>query len=180
MAPRFSSFLSPKCEVRSAFDDDNLGAYASQSITAGEILAVFGGEIMTLEQMEADWSEIQHLSLQVEDDLFLVSTYPGPGDYINHSCDPTGWLVGQIVLVARRDIQVGEMISFDYATTDGSSYDEFECLCGSPACRGQITGRDWLIPELQKRYHAHFSPYLQRKIDALQVAVGIEDISLEH
>jgi hypothetical protein len=29
-----------------------------------------------------------------------------------------------------------------------------------------VSGDDWKLPELQKRYEGHFSPYIQRRIDA--------------
>ena len=35
-------------------------------------------------------------------------------------------------------------------------------------CRGRVTGNDWRDPTLWKRYAGHFSPYLQRRINALQ------------
>jgi len=31
-----------------------------------------------------------------------------------------------------------------------------------------VTGNDWRDPTLWKRYAGHFSPYLQRRINALQ------------
>jgi hypothetical protein len=66
-----------------------------------------------------------------------------------------------------RDIQPGEELTFDYAMSDGSPYDEFECFCGSPNCRRKITGDDWKIPELWKKYKGYFSPYLARRIAVL-------------
>jgi hypothetical protein len=50
--------------------------------------------------------------------------------------------------------------------SDTMPYDEFECGCGQPTCRGHISGNDWQKPELQKRYAGFFSPHVQRKIDA--------------
>jgi hypothetical protein len=78
-----------------------------------------------------------------------------------------------VILIAARDIEAGEELSYDYATSDGSDYDEFECVCGSESCRGKITGHDWMLPELQLRYRGSFSPYLARRIAAL-VNVGAE------
>jgi len=86
---------------------------------------------------------------------------------LNHSCEPSCGLVGATLLVAMRDIAVGEELTFDYATCDSSDYDEFECLCGEPTCRGIVTGLDWTKPELQERYAGWFSPYLQRRIASL-------------
>ncbi len=59
-------------------------------------------------------------------------------------------------------------MTIDYAMCDGSPYDEFDCECGSPLCRGRVTGEDWRNPELWQRYAGHFSPYLARRIDALR------------
>ena len=66
---------------------------------------------------------------------------------------------GQIGVVALRDLAAGDEICIDYAMCDGSPYDEFECGCGTPTCRGRITGDDWRRPELQARYAGYFSPY---------------------
>jgi hypothetical protein len=49
--------------------------------------------------------------------------------------------------------------------SDGSPYDEFDCACGSPLCRGRVTGDDWQRHDLQARYAGYFSPYLQRRIE---------------
>jgi len=82
----------------------------------------------------------------------------------NHSCNPNSGLSGQITLIAIREIERDEEVCFDYAMSDSSDYDEFECHCGQPNCRKKITGRDWKLPELQGRYRDYFSPYLQRRI----------------
>jgi hypothetical protein len=62
----------------------------------------------------------------------------------------------------------GEEVTIDYAMCDGSPYDEFDCACGSPICRGRVTGDDWRNPVLWERYAGHFSPYLERRIKALK------------
>ncbi len=67
-----------------------------------------------------------------------------------------------------RNIKAGEELTFDYAMSDGSPYDEFECFCGSPNCRKKIRGDDWKIPELWEKYKGYFSPYLARRIAALR------------
>jgi hypothetical protein len=148
--------------------DDDYGVFAQHAIPAGERLAVWGGEVITREMLNQLPSTARRLTLQVEEGLYLISSQEGPGDWINHSCDPNAGLRGQIVLVAMRDIALGEEIRFDYAMSDGSPYDEFECSCGAPNCRGRVTGHDWLRPELRERYAGYFSPYLQRRIEQLE------------
>ena len=74
--------------------------------------------------------------------------------------------MGSNLVVAMRDLEAGEEITFDYAMCDGSDDDEFVCGCEAEHCRGLITGADWLKPELQQRYAGWFSSYLARRIAA--------------
>ncbi len=165
MSKQPSSYLSSKLEARPKADGSGNGIFSLEPIRKGELVAVFGGVVY-------EWDAFIHLPerdrslcIQVEDRLFLVPRPIGEGDYVNHSCNPNAGLSGQIGLVAMRDIKVGEEVCFDYAMSDTMPYDEFECGCGQPTCRGKVTGNDWQKPELQKRYAGFFSPHVQRKID---------------
>jgi uncharacterized protein len=160
------SYLSPKLEARHG--PEGCGVYAVQPLQAGELVTAWGGEVFSHDEFMALPEKLRSLSVQVEEDLYLVSVKVGPADCFNHSCDPNAGMDGQIVLVALRDIAVGEQVCFDYAMTDGTPYDEFECECGSDICRKTITGEDWKQPELWERYKGHFAPYLQRRIDRLK------------
>ena len=66
---------------------------------------------------------------------------------MNHSCEPNCGFLGNVILVTIRDIAAGEELTFDYAMSDGCDYDEFECRCGQPSCRGKVTGNDWMVPD---------------------------------
>lgn len=162
-------YLSPKLEGRVRADGSR-GVYAVEPLLIGETIAVWGGEVVSLEQVRQLPPELRRYSLQIEEDRYLVTSRPGPGDWVNHSCEPNAGLQGQVVLVAMRPIFPGEEVCYDYAMTDGSPYDEFECACGAPTCRQHISGRDWRRPELIRRYEGYFSPYLQRRIAQLQAA----------
>ena len=74
--------------------------------------------------------------------------------------------------MALRDIQPDEEVCFDYAMTDSTPYDEFECHCGLPTCRKIVTGNDWKLPELWAKYQGYFSPYLQRRIEQAAMEQG--------
>ena len=144
------------------------GVVATAPIARGTVCVVFGGYVTHADRFVELPAERQRHSVQIGDDLYLVcGERLTDGDFVNHSCDPTLGFAGEITLVALRDIDVGEALTFDYATADSSAYDEFECECGEPSCRGKVTGEDWMKPELQRRYAGHFSPYLQRRIDSL-------------
>lgn len=84
----------------------------------------------------------------------------------NHSCDPNAGVKDQNILVARRDIEVGEEVYFDYETTDIQGLD-FACQCGADICRGRITGESWKDPTFRIKNKGYFSWYLQNKIDQL-------------
>ncbi|MBU6347554.1 MAG: SET domain-containing protein-lysine N-methyltransferase [Actinomycetales bacterium] len=145
--------------------EKGMGSYATAAIAKGETVVGFGGSVTTREILNTLTEDQQHRSIQVAQDLYLSPTVNRePGDMINHSCDPNLGLLGSMVLVAMRDIKVGEELTFDYATCDDSDYDEFDCLCGADVCRGRVTGQDWKLPELQAKYAGWFSPYIAQKI----------------
>lgn len=161
-----TSYLAPALASRPV--NGGRGVYARRRIRAGEVLAVWGGEVMPERRFGQLPPEVQRISVQVEEDLYLAPSREGPAEWFNHSCEPNAGMMGQIALVAMRDIEAGEEICYDYAMSDGSPYDEFECQCGAPNCRTRITGNDWRLPELWERYEGYFSPYLQRRIDRLR------------
>jgi len=171
MSSNKTAYLSAKLAVRAHPKKGGLGVFACQPVKAGELLAVWSGEL-------CDWDELHRLplerrqhSLQVEENLYLVTTILNEAaDYVNHSCNPNAGLDGQIVIRAMRNIAVGEEVCYDYAMSDGSPYDEFACACGTPNCRRQITGNDWRCADLQRKYASWFSSYLQRRIDQLNQA----------
>jgi hypothetical protein len=156
---------SPKTNGADKAPKGGRGVFARVALAARETLAVWGGTIVTENELQLLPRDQRHrLCLQVDDGLFIMTTREGPADWINHSCEPNAGLSGQIVLVAMRDIAPGEEICFDYAMTDSFPYDEFDCQCRSALCRGRVTGDDWRDPALQSRYRGFFSPYLERLI----------------
>jgi hypothetical protein len=143
--------------------------FARDVIEQGELIAVWSGRIVGVDELDELPTEIRRHTVQIEEELYLASISANePPDYINHSCEPNAGLEGQIAIVALHRIQPGEEVTIDYAMCDGSPYDEFECGCGSAICRGKVTGQDWRDPVLWERYAGHFSPYLERRIKALK------------
>jgi len=168
MSKQPSSFLSSKLEGRPKADGNGNGVYALRPINKGELVAIFGGVVYEWDTFIHLPDSDQSLCIQVDDRHFLVPRPVGEGDYVNHSCNPNAGLSGQIALVAMRDIRPGEEVCFDYAMSDTMPYDEFECVCGQPNCRGRVSGNDWQRAELQKRYAGFFAPHVQRRIDHMR------------
>ncbi len=164
-----TGYLSTKLEVRNAPEKGGYAVYALKTIQKDEVLAVWGGQVVTLAQVLELTREEQGHTIQIYDELYLAPMgMEEPADYINHSCSPNAGVCGQISLVAMREIGIGEEITFDYAMSDSSSFDEFDCACGAPTCRGLVSGSDWKRPDLWKRYDGYFSTYLQHRIDKLR------------
>lgn len=166
---RPSSYLHPL--LRPISGSTGRSIVAAETLPAGEVLAVWGGTNYASRAFSELPESVRQISVQVEENLFLVPEVEGPAEWINHSCAPNAGMMGQIALTAMRDIRAGEEICYDYAMSDGSPYDEFECRCGAAQCRRHVTGNDWRLPDLWERYHNYFSPYLQRRIEALRRTV---------
>ncbi len=160
------TWRSPKIEV----SDNTLagrGVIAIADIAKDEIVAIKAGNIITRAEIEQATVKAGDMALQIDDDFYLA---PRSADeveemsvFINHSCDPNVGFRGQVVYVALRDIRAGEELCHDYAMERSDDY-ALDCHCGSPLCRGKVSGEDWKIPELQQRYGDYFSIYIRNKI----------------
>lgn len=158
-------WLTPRAEVR-AVEGAGDAAFAIAPIARGETVAAFGGHPVTRAELDTIPAERRARSIQIDADLYLVGgEVRDPGDMINHSCNPSCGMRGDIVVVARRDISPGEELTYDYAMSDASDYDEFACRCGTPECRGFVRGTDWRDPELRRRYAGWFTTWVQKQID---------------
>jgi SET domain-containing protein len=164
------SYRSPKTQLRDS-KIHGRGLFATTDIAKNEIVAVKGGYIIDRKTLrEKIVPRLGSVELQIDDDLFIA---PITGEeressmlYSNHSCDANLGIRGEITFVAMRDIRAGEELTHDWATTDDDDY-SVECNCGTPNCRKILTGKDWQLPELQKRYEGYFSAYLTRKVTML-------------
>ena len=159
-------FLAKGLAVGDLKADLGKGIFAVRPFAAGELLAVWGGRIISTQEIGRLAEAERAYVIQVEDDLHLLTPRPnvGSADYINHSCDPNSGLSSSVSLVALRPIRPGEEICYDYAMSDSNPFLDFPCHCGSPLCRGRITGEDWMLAYIQARYAEHFSPYLKRRL----------------
>lgn len=162
------SYISPKVKIGDS-KRSGKGLFAVDKIRKDEVAADYAGglgEYVDSKKADELFRQGHDHMIQVDDDLFFAAVKEGDfedADYINHSCDPNCGIKDRLKIVAMRDIEPGEEITIDYAMMESSDYG-FECNCGSENCRKIVTGNDWKIKELQKKYNGYFSDYLQRKI----------------
>ena len=164
-----SSWFSAKTEKRTS-PIEGRGLFARHAISAGEIVAVKGGAIMDSAAFVLVRDQVSPAEIQIEDDLYIA---PRTAEEIeanilclNHSCRPNVGVRGQITFVAMRDIAAGSELTIDYAMIDGDPAERMACSCGAPECRKVITGGDWRLPELRRRYAGYFSRYIQERFVA--------------
>ncbi len=143
------------------------GLFAVTPIPTGTEVARFGGRVVAT-------AELQHLrtgddyvdTLVLDDDTHLVLPAGNDLHLLNHSCEPSvGWS-GGYTLVALRELAPGDEVTHDYATSTADPSYLLRCHCETYRCRQMVEGTDWRIPQLQRRYAGHWTPHLQRLIDA--------------
>src|SRR5437588_6511308 len=140
------SWVLPSLEVRPS-EIHGSGVFTPSPIRADEVVVVWGGVIITIDEFKAG-KGLQHTNVGIDEGIYLASP-PTEGittdDYMNHSCDPNLWLRDEITLVARRDIKANEELTLDYATevADEEYVMKDPCNCQGSSCRKLITGRDW-------------------------------------
>ena len=139
------------------------GLFTTDPISAGEeLIWVSGGIVYSTEDWKTGKVQLAaelYNETQIDDDLF-IATPKSLFYYVNHSCDPN--FVGRM---AWRDIEANEELTTDFAIFQ--PYPKYllePCKCGSPNCRGRMTGNDWKLPELQERYRGYFIPHIERLI----------------
>ncbi len=97
------SWIDTRIEIRPS-PIGGKGMFAHEPIKAGEIVIVWGGVVLTEEDVKAGRYRKGTLSA-IADNLWLG----GPpndddyaADYTNHSCDPNLWMKDEATLMARR------------------------------------------------------------------------------
>ncbi|HYC83179.1 MAG TPA: SET domain-containing protein [Candidatus Paceibacterota bacterium] len=165
------NYLNPKVEVRNT-PDKGRGLFAKEKIFKGETIekTTEGVQVLTKAEIAAKpdahlWKSLCYEIGNDKEECPIDIHNPPASFLINHSCDPNVGVGDD--MVAMRDIETGEELTYDYAMTDSGNYD-MECKCGSWNCRGRIKGDDWMMPELQERYRGYFAENIQEKIDKLR------------
>lgn len=171
MPKRTFSWVSPKVFIKKT-KKKGYGAFARQDIPKGEVVAVAGGYVMKVNELNMLPKELYNLTFQVENDLYFGIRKKNEMEdnwRFNHSCEPNLGQRGQLSLVTMRKVKKGEELTFDYATVlcrpKGQKKWQMKCECGSKNCRGIVTDEDWKIPKLQKKYKGYFQYFLQEKIN---------------
>lgn len=139
------------------------GVFTNKKISKGETIHFLNGELCSLEEVlrrvnEGKEEESDPLGIDEEKYLDLDEV----SRTFNHSCNPNAYIRGKNELVAMRDINEGEEITYDYSTTMNDNEEKItnagrelwtcKCNCGSENCRGIIDQFKTLPKERQDFY----------------------------
>lgn len=145
------------------------GLIATSVIHVGEIVwQLDPGEKPVSRAEMRKWTEekkrdFDHFAFQCGENEYILPV--GTDKYMNHSCDPNTWWGNTFSLIARRDIQRGEEVTYDYSTADISTEYKLECHCGSADCRGFVTNNDYQDASWQLKYLTNLPDHVLRAIE---------------
>ena len=154
-------FMEQKLIVKES-SINGLGVFTSKDIQEGETICFMNGSEMSVEdviRMYDSGEEREGDPFQIDSRIYI--NLAEPYVYINHSCEPNGGIRGKNELIALRDIEKGEEITYDYSTTEWSNDidwgDEYvdwtmDCECKSFKCRKLIGDFNKLDDTVKENY----------------------------
>jgi SET domain-containing protein len=103
--------------------------------------------------------------------------FAGGAQCLAHSCDPNVKIVVHadregFDAIALRDIPEGELVSFNYLTTEWLMQAPFRCLCGAPRCFGEISGFSQQPADCQADLLPECSPAVQELVRRREVELA--------
>ena len=130
------------------------GVFATRRIRKGERIIEYTGERISWKKAQKlppdDPKNPHHTVFFGLDDGSVINPAVGGNEaqWINHSCAPnceTDEENGRIFVFARRNIEKGAELFFDYRLEPADRRTrklekQFRCDCGSPKCRGTMLG----------------------------------------
>lgn len=150
-----------KVEIRETQKYGN-AVFAIDKIYTDEVIGVFDGKFcdgesaMKLPTFEG--FSPRH-AVQCAPRVWRDGKIDGIARYIAHSCDPNCGIKNYFEVVAMRDIEAGEEITWDYAMTEDSDF-RMDCRCGSRLCRGMVGAYSQLPDSVKERYKGYISEWL--------------------
>ena len=142
------------------------GLFAVDFIPRGEAIIEYFGERIT--KAETRRREAHQLAVRAAggEGCFYIFTVNerhdidgdvpwNPARLMNHSCSPNGEshiVRGRVWIVARRDIQPGEEVTYDYGFAY-AGWRDHPCRCGSPDCVGFIVdaSQRWRVRRILRK-----------------------------
>ena len=122
------------------------GGYARVGITKGTRVIEYVGRRITKAESNIQCQGDNVYIFTLDDEFDLDGNVEwNPARFINHGCVPNceaEWDEDRLWIVALRNIQPGEELSFNYGY-DLDDYRDHPCLCGASECVGYIVAEEY-------------------------------------
>ncbi len=165
--------------------ENHLGkaVFAARNYKKNDVIVKFQGAIVHKSKIPKKMEGEKDRFVQIGKDNYL-----GPSgeidDFINHSCDPNAGLRfsdAGVLLIALKNIKIGEEIAWDYSTTLYENPWKMLCDCKKSNCRKIIADFMTLQPSIQKKYYTKgiVPDYIREYMESPQYLVytkGIESL----
>ncbi len=135
--------------VRVGKSKHGLGLHAAADIPAGEVILIFTGELLELDDVLASGRD-ECYPLQVGPTTYL--DLDARSRIVNHSCLPNTGVRSDRILVSLREIRSDEEICYDYSTTMSERRWTMQCGCRAENCRSTVGDFHELPMALQEHY----------------------------
>lgn len=110
----------------------NKGVISKKAFTQGDFLFKFTGQVQDYQTL---------YTLQLKENVYIEDPYFM--GRVLHSCKPNSIVnMDTQEFYAIQDINIGDYVTIDYLRTEDILFQSFQCACGSPDCKGYITGRN--------------------------------------
>ncbi|MDE5111337.1 MAG: SET domain-containing protein-lysine N-methyltransferase, partial [Trichodesmium sp. St7_bin2_1] len=118
--------ISSYAEIRECQTTSYKSLHAAIELQLGEVICKFGNKEIL--------DRPNYLTVQIGDSQHIMLD-PEYLHYINHSCSPNVFFdTENMVLIALRNIEIGEEFTFFYPSTEWSMDRGFDCICQSENC----------------------------------------------
>ena len=156
---------NPKVEIRET-DKYGRAVFTKEKIHKGEVIGAFDGEYYEAERAMLLPNEPPLLAgrhaIQFERTKWRDGPIDGIARCIAHSCEPNCGIKNLFEIVAMRDIQKDEEITWDYAMTENSDW-RMECKCDTPSCIGTVGAYSLLSKAVRRKYNGYISEWLEEQ-----------------
>ena len=132
------------------------GCYTTTRIRKGKFIVEYTGPRINRQQADDIYEGRPTTYLFGLDNGRDIIDGHGVAMFINHSCSPnceTDELEGRVWIMALRDIEPGEELTYDYKLYDGAEDDPAICSCGAPNCRGTMYSEEEIRRQKRSRRH---------------------------
>jgi uncharacterized protein len=121
------------------------GVYTTAPIEKGSRVLEYTGPRLSARECEGMYADTEVTYLFAMDDENVIIDGFGMAAFVNHACDPnceTDQIDDRIWIIALRDIQRGEELTYDYNLFDGDPGEYAPCYCGLKGCRGTMFSKE--------------------------------------